>query len=80
MVVARGITLASAIVLGERLRMALGLSVTNWNGLQLRVTTSVGVASILCTGQKRDKQTLIALADQRLYRAKELGRNRVIGA
>jgi diguanylate cyclase (GGDEF)-like protein len=59
--------------------MALGLSVTTFNGVQLRVTSSVGVASLACS-PKKDKQALIALADQRLYRAKESGRNRVVGS
>ncbi len=78
-VITRGIPLSSAITLGERLRMALGLSTTSVAGTPIRVTASVGVASLVCCGKTRDRMTLMKIADQRLYRAKEAGRNRVIG-
>jgi diguanylate cyclase (GGDEF)-like protein len=78
-VLARGIPLASAIVLGDRLRIAVAASVTNVGGVELRVTVSVGVASLRCCGERRDRATLIGIADERLYRAKQAGRNRVIG-
>jgi diguanylate cyclase (GGDEF)-like protein len=43
----------------------------------LTLTISVGVA---CTDAPSDLEALIKLADQRLYRAKSLGRNRVVAA
>jgi diguanylate cyclase (GGDEF)-like protein len=80
MIVARGIPLASAIVLGDRLRVAVASSSTTVSGVDLRVTVSAGVASLRCCGKPKDKASLISLADARLYRAKEAGRNRVVGA
>ncbi len=79
-VITRGIPIASSYVLAERLRIALASTSTSVDGANLRVTASAGVASLRCCGEKQDRQTLIALADQRLYRAKEAGRNRVVGA
>jgi len=40
-----------------------------------RVTLSIGIAS---TPEKLTETELIGLSDQRLYRAKELGKNRTI--
>jgi two-component system, cell cycle response regulator len=78
-VLTRGIPLSSAITLGERLRLALGLSSANVSGTPVRVTASIGVAALgECT--KRERAALVKLADQRLYRAKEAGRNRVVGS
>ncbi len=79
-VITRGIPLSSAITLGERLRMALSLTATNLGGTPLRVTASIGVAGLVDCGKMRDRTTLIKVADQRLYRAKEAGRNRVVGS
>jgi two-component system, cell cycle response regulator len=78
-VVTRGIPLSSAITLGERLRMALSLTSTTVGGVALRVTASIGVACLADCGKTRDRASLLKIADQRLYRAKEAGRNRVIG-
>ena len=47
--------------------------------IDLSVTSSAGVASLHCCGPTKDKPTLLRIADQRLYRAKEAGRNRVVG-
>ena len=90
-IVARGIPLASAVVLAERLRSALASSSLAAEGArpELRVTASCGVASLRCLGASAGeparavamvRQALFSLADKRLYRAKEQGRNRVVGA
>jgi two-component system, cell cycle response regulator len=78
-VITRGIPISSAITLGERLRMALSLSSATIGGAPIRVTTSIGVACLTDCGKTRDRATLIKVADQRLYQAKEAGRNRVVG-
>lgn len=44
---------------------------------EIRLTVSIGVAE-LRHDHSPDLETLIALADQRLYLAKRLGRNRVV--
>ncbi|MEO7111051.1 MAG: GGDEF domain-containing protein [Polyangiaceae bacterium] len=86
-VVARGIQLANACVAAERLRSAVGSSPISWTHhlpdgsttqVDLSVTSSAGVASLTCC-QTKDKPTLLRIADQRLYRAKQAGRNRVVG-
>jgi diguanylate cyclase (GGDEF)-like protein len=73
----RGIALDGARVVGERLRERIAeLAVTTDKG-QLKVTVSVGCASFAST-QDATAETLVQLADKRLYIAKRGGRNRVI--
>jgi diguanylate cyclase (GGDEF)-like protein len=78
-VIARGIGVDEASVMAERLRQLVASSPTLFEHQEIAVTVSAGVASLLCCGERRDKQTLLKLADARLYRAKQSGRNQVIG-
>ena len=84
-IVARGTDLAQGTLLAERVRAAiesmavpLPAGPAGPAGQVLRVTASVGVASGVCCGEVLDKATLVAIADRRLYRAKQSGRNRVV--
>ena len=79
-VIARATDLRGALFMAERLRKNVSLEAVEQQGRQLRVTASIGVASLACCGANRDKPTLIALTDARLYRAKQLGRDRVVSA
>ena len=79
-VLTRGVPLAGAAALGERARLTVEGTVIPFSGTSLRVTCSTGVASLTCCGDKRDRATLLGLADSRLYKAKEAGRNRVASA
>jgi diguanylate cyclase (GGDEF)-like protein len=79
-VVARGIELMGACLLADRLRMQVSQTPMPVGPQPIWVTTSAGVASLACTGPTRDKAALLSIADQRLYAAKQSGRNRVIGA
>jgi diguanylate cyclase (GGDEF)-like protein len=78
-VVLRSIDLAGAHSMGERSRSVIqGLTIQH-EKLQLKVTTSVGCAS------RRElpepgAAPMIALADERLYKAKKAGRNRVVSS
>jgi two-component system, cell cycle response regulator len=78
-VLARGVPLAGAIQFAERIRLGLEQAVIPIDSGQVRVTTSVGVASLACCGAKVDNSALLAIADARLYLAKQAGRNRVVG-
>lgn len=75
-VVLRGIDLKGAARLGERLRQAVAAEVVEHEGHQIKVTLSAGAASIACCSAPSAEE-LIAIADRRLYTAKQAGRNRV---
>ncbi|HEY0290975.1 MAG TPA: GGDEF domain-containing protein [Hansschlegelia sp.] len=64
---------AGAVTLAERLRASVSEEVRAADGAP--VTVSVGVA----TSTSGDLRGLLHTADQRLYEAKRLGRNRVVG-
>jgi diguanylate cyclase (GGDEF)-like protein len=79
-VIARGAELRGAGIMAERLRHNVSQENVDFQGRTLRVTASLGVASLACCGANRDQATLIARADARLYQAKQLGRNRVVNS
>lgn len=66
---------AKATFLAERLRQAVEEIRLEAAGQKLRVTTSIGVAFALCSGNERTSAELIQSADARLYEAKHAGRN-----
>jgi len=76
--VMRGINNAEAIVAAERLRVAIESTPVQFGESLIRVTASAGVA---CTAELAtlDRAALLGTADGRLYRAKDSGRNRVVG-
>jgi two-component system, cell cycle response regulator len=79
MVLLPGTTLETARSVGERVRSAIADSAFNSGiGSPIGVTISVGISEF-----RRDRDTLEAIlrvVDERLYRAKYEGRNRVIAA
>jgi two-component system cell cycle response regulator len=78
-VVARLTEKDGAVALAERLRQALLASPVAWEDKQIPITASAGVASVACCGADVSKERLLGTADGRLYKAKEQGRNRVVG-
>ena len=78
-VILRGITLAGARKLGERLRIAVESNPIAADGKAVPVTLSAGCASLADTPAPSAEE-LIRIADRRLYLAKAQGRNRVIAA
>ena len=68
----------AAIVLSERLRKAVEQSIFVFEGNQIPVTISIGVASL--TEEDDDIDRILAVADSRLYIAKQKGRNRICAA
>jgi two-component system, cell cycle response regulator len=78
-IVARDAGVPAARTLAERVREMIAQGVVTYDGSEIRVTASVGVASMMANGQSLDKTTLLETADERLYEAKRAGRNRVVG-
>jgi len=76
-VICRGVDLAGAQQFGERIRSKVETLDTNYSGIDLKMTVSVGVAAVTDVGM-RDMLELIGHADDALYQAKRQGRNRVI--
>ena len=74
-----GLSAEDALVRAESLRHAVsGLALTN-HGVGLgSITVSLGIATY--PKHALDRTTLIKRADEALYRAKQAGRNRVVGA
>jgi two-component system cell cycle response regulator len=65
-----------ALEVGERIRVSLAKTLVTYNGRQIRMSASIGVAhrseKDLCTMKE-----LVVRADQALYEAKRQGKNRV---
>ncbi len=66
---------ALAAVVAERIRANIEAAAIQHQGTALKVTASLGVATL--TAGIRDPAALVKAADAALYRSKELGRNRV---
>jgi two-component system cell cycle response regulator len=77
-VLVRGIPHANVAHFGERVRKAVDRLTVPWEQIQMKVTISVGVASLSECDEKATGETILHRADERLYRAKSAGRNRVI--
>jgi diguanylate cyclase (GGDEF)-like protein len=77
LVLLRGIEHTNVGILAERLRRSVeSLSIPCESG-SLRITVSVGVASLHECDGNAPLEAVVQLADERLYRAKSEGRNRV---
>jgi diguanylate cyclase (GGDEF)-like protein len=70
-----GHDLIAASEMGEQIRRAIEAAGMEKDGIPLRPTISVGVACYPNVAD--DFITLVAMADKALYRAKEMGKNRV---
>ena len=70
--------LDAAFACAERVRFAVENARMPINGVSLRISLSIGVASR--DGQMSEPDALIKRADQALYLAKEQGRNRIMSA
>jgi two-component system, cell cycle response regulator len=79
-VLVRGTELGKSVQLAERLRATIEARPVEADGHTIARTISAGVASLECCGEDRSVKALLGLADDRLYRAKESGRNRVVAS
>lgn len=68
---------AGALITVERARLAIQNQACIFNNEEIRITVSAGIAT---SSKDIDFDKLIVMADDALYRAKEIGRNRVIVA
>ncbi len=77
-IVLRGIQREGVLIVAERVREGIeGLSIEH-DGSSLAVTVSVGVATLSPERDYASPEALVSSADAALYRAKQLGRNRVV--
>jgi diguanylate cyclase (GGDEF)-like protein len=70
------VTLANAAAVADKARRAIEAAQLVWNGVRIPVTISAGVAELPAGSSSVDE--FIRLADERLYKAKHGGRNRVV--
>ncbi len=75
-VLVRGLDPSDVVKLANRLRAGIERLSIPCEGLTIKPTVSVGVASLSDCAEPT-VQALVALADERLYQAKSTGRNRV---
>lgn len=69
-----GCNLEQALEVTERLRQGLAASPVSFDKRLIKVTTSIGIAA-LTLERGEESNELIKLADDALYRAKQIGRN-----
>lgn len=79
-VLLRGVTVEGSARLAERLRTSISSSPVMHDGRSIPVTISVGCAALHNTSEAGDPSDLLRLADDRLYAAKNSGRNRVVSS
>lgn len=68
----------SVLLFAERLRKAIGSHKFIYQEQEITLTVSIGVASAREV-EKLNRDSLIQMADERLYKAKKNGRNHVVG-
>ena len=78
-VILRGASTRGAGRLAERLREALSLQHAVHEGREIPVTLSAGCAALSCCATPAADE-VVAIADRRLYAAKQAGRNRVVAS
>ena len=78
-VILRGASTRGAGRLAERLRDALSQQHAVYEGQEISVTLSAGCAALSCCATPSSDE-VVAIADRRLYAAKQAGRNRVVAS
>ncbi|MGO8992014.1 MAG: GGDEF domain-containing protein [Polyangiaceae bacterium] len=76
-ILVRGIAHPNSARFGERVRKAVERLSIPWEQLQIKATISIGVSSLSELPETATGDVLLHLADERLYKAKSSGRNRV---
>ena len=78
-IVARGIGVEHAVLFADRVRQVVSKATFAFEGKPIRLTVSIGVASLSCCPPGAGMRELVELADLRLYEAKRRGRNCTVG-
>jgi two-component system cell cycle response regulator len=78
-IIARGTDLEHAFLFAERLRIVIASAKIEFEGREVSLTISAGVASLSCIPPEGTLDDLVGLADKRLYAAKAAGRNLTVG-
>jgi|GEM_PF-1413180 len=76
-ILARSTGRTQATLLAERIRASVADMPVPLHDGEIRCTLSIGVAALVEIRPEAGEEALVRLADERLYRAKEAGRNRV---
>ena len=77
-ILVRGIPHPNVAHFGERVRKAVERLTIPWEQLQMKATISIGVSSLSELTDTATGEAVLHLADERLYKAKSGGRNRVV--
>ena len=77
-VLLRGVNVQGSARLAERLRTSISAVPTLFEGRPIPITISIGCAALRADGGANQTDQLVRQADERLYRAKNGGRNRVV--
>jgi diguanylate cyclase (GGDEF)-like protein len=78
-VLLRGTTMREAMIVAERIRVAVASTSILAENEEVKATVSIGVAAGAELSASCTHESLVALADERLYAAKTAGRNAVRG-
>jgi diguanylate cyclase (GGDEF)-like protein len=78
-VLLRGTGMRDAVLVAERIRLAVAATSILVEGEEVRATVSIGLASTTELERGGSHDALVTLADERLYEAKSAGRNTVRG-
>jgi diguanylate cyclase (GGDEF)-like protein len=77
-IVLRTVSREGVLIAADRIRAGIESLYIENDGESLSITVSVGVATVSATRDYDSPEALIAAADAALYKAKQLGRNRVV--
>lgn len=72
--------LEGALIVAERVRLAIQAARVDWGRAEASVTVSFGVHAITDWAQPVELDAAMAIVDRALYRAKSSGRNKVVAA
>jgi len=76
LVVLTNTDIEAAFKTAEKLRQSIASMSVSYNNHNIKTTVSIGISKF--KGSIKDLETVVKAADENLYKAKEIGRNRVV--